>query len=132
MKSWIFRLGPRLLAVTVVGAIGLAAPVSAAFAQAAAPDSKGTPASKATQDSKPKSTTAASTPDSVSGVIVEAPVPLDKRIPPEKRAAFDAEAADKEAWTKYRATAAPASAPQGPGASPQTENYPGLRELVPH
>ena len=125
MKSCIFRLGPRLLVVTVVGAIGLAAPVSAAFAQAAQ-DSKGT------QDSKPKSNTAASTPDSVSGVIVEAPAPLDKRIPPDKRAAFDAEAANKEAWTTYRATAAPAPAPKGPGASPQTENYPGLREVVPH
>lgn len=125
MKSCISWLGPRLLVVAVVGAIGLAAPASAAFAQAA-PDSKGTP------DSKPKSTAAASTPDSVSGVIVEAPAPLDKRIPPDKRAKFDAEAADKEAWTKYRATAAPAPAPKSPGASPQTENYPGLHELAPH
>jgi hypothetical protein len=125
MKSCIFRLGPRLLVVTVVGAIGLAAPVSAAFAQAAQ-------ANKVTQDSKPKSNTAASTPASVSGVIVEAPEPLDKKIPPDKRAAFDAEAADKKAWSDYRATAAPAPAPKGPGASPQTENYPGLRELVPH
>ena len=125
MKSCIFRLGPRLLVVTVVGAIGLAAPVSAAFAQAA-------PDSKETQASKPKSNTPASTPDSVSGVIVEAPEPLDKRIPPDKRAKFDAEAADKKAWTEYRATAAPAPAPKGPGASPQTENYPGLRDLVPH
>jgi hypothetical protein len=125
MKSRIFRLGPRLLVVTLVGAIGLAAPASAAFAQAAQ-------GSKGNQDSKPKSNTAASTPNSVSGVTVEAPAPLDKRIPPAKRAAFDAEAADKEAWTKYRATAAAAPAPKGPGASPQTENYPGLRELVPH
>jgi hypothetical protein len=98
--------------------------VSAAFAQAAQDG-------KATQDSKGKSNTAASTPPSVSGVVVEAPEPLDKRIPPERRAAFDAEAADKKAWTDYRATAAPAPAPKGPGASPQTENYPGLRELVP-
>ena len=125
MKSCIFRPGPRLLVFTVVGAMGLAAPVSAAFAQAAQ-------ANKVTQDSKPKSNTAASTPASVSGVIVEAPEPLDKRIPPDKRAAFDAEAADKKAWSDYRATAAPAPAPKGPGASPQTENYPGLRELVPH
>ena len=125
MKSRIFRLGPRLLVVTLVGAIGLAAPASAAFAQAAQ-------GSKGNQDSKPKSNTAASTPASVSGVIVEAPEPLDKRIPPDKRAAFDAEAADKKAWSDYRATAAPAPAPKGPGASPQTENYPGLRDLVPH
>jgi hypothetical protein len=125
MKSCISWLGPRLLVVAVVGAIGLAAPASAAVAQAAQ-DSKGT------QDSKPKCTAAASTPDSVSGVIVEAPEPLDKRIPPDKRAKFDAEAADKEAWTKYRATAAPAPAPKSPGASPQTENYPGLHEVVPH
>lgn len=124
MKSCVSWLGPRLLAVTVVGAIGLAAPVSAAFAQAAQDG-------KATQDSKGKSNPAASTPPSVSGVVVEAPEPLDKRIPPERRAAFDAEAADKKAWTDYRATAAPAPAPKGPGASPQTENYPGLRELVP-
>lgn len=116
MKSCISRAAPRLLVLTVVGAIGLTAPASVGFAQA----KKG---------GESKTAAAASKPDSVSGVVVEGPPKLHNRIPPAKRAAFDAEAANRKAWTKYRATAAPAPAPKGPGASPQTENYPGLRKL---
>jgi hypothetical protein len=86
------------------------------------------------QGAKHESGTAAEKkpPHTVSGVVVQAP-PKPNKIPPHKRAAFDAEAANKKAWTTYRATAAaPTREARAIGASPQTENYPGLNKLGSH
>ena len=115
MRSCAFRL----LVIIVAGATGFAAPASVGLAQ----DSEG---------GKRPSGAAASDPHTVSGVVVHAP-PKPHKIPPEKRAAFDAEAAKRKAWTTYRATP-PARTGGGklPGASPQTENYPGLHTLGSH
>lgn len=65
----------------------------------------------------------------VSGVVVQAPRRRAKfPIPPDKKAAYDAEAAKSEAWKTYRKSTPPAAA--GPLA--ESKDYPGLQELVPH
>jgi hypothetical protein len=119
MKSSMFRATARSLAVAAVGAIGFAATASVAFAQ-------GDPGGKS------GSSVAAPTPGTVPGVVVEPGPKLHNRIPPHKRAAFDAEAAHRKAWSQYRGTVAAAPPPKGPGSGPQTENYPGLSNLSQH
>jgi hypothetical protein len=112
---------PKLLlrVIVVAGAIGSAAPASVALAQGS-------------HGGKSASSAAASKPGSVAGVIVQAP-PKSNKIPPEKKAGFDAEATKRKAWQKYRATI-PAPRPvltAGASASARAENYPGLHTL-PH
>jgi hypothetical protein len=66
-------------------------------------------------------------------VVVQAPPKLDK-IPADKKAALDAQAAKRKAWKKYR-TAPPTGTATGaatPGASANAENYPGLHSLASH
>jgi len=75
---------------------------------------------------KSASSPAASKPGSVPGVVVQAP---SKRstVPPKKKAAFDAEAAKRKTWQRYRATPAPTPAQSaGVDAEARAENYPGL------
>lgn len=107
------------MVLAVVGAMGFMLPASAGFAQAK-------PAAKS------EGSVAASKADGVSGLVVVAPPQLHNRIPPHKRAAFDAEAANRQAWSNYRGTTATSSHPKGPGASPQPDNYPGLRYIGSH
>jgi hypothetical protein len=120
MKSCEFRGSFRVLVVIFAGATGFAAPTSVGLAQ----DNQG---------GKHESGAAASNPPhTVSGVVVRAP-PKPHTIPPHKRAAFDAEAANRKAWTTYRATPPARTGGGGlPGASPKTENYPGLNKLGSH
>jgi hypothetical protein len=122
MKSCVFRATKLLQAITVVGAIGFAAPASVALAQGAS------------QGQKSESSAAASKPGSVGGVVVQAPPKLNK-IPPEKKKAFDAEVAKREAWQKYRqapAATATTGATAGVSATARAENYPGLRSMGSH
>jgi hypothetical protein len=122
MKSTIFRATLLLPAIAVAGAIGFAAPGSAAWAQAGQGAKGGSSAA------------AASEPASVPGVVVQAPKPSG--IPPEKKAALDAKAAKRKAWTNYRKTAptgtATTAAPGTASASSRAENYPGLHDLASH
>jgi hypothetical protein len=107
--------------IAVAGAIGLASPASVALAQAG-------------HGGKSASSDAASRLGAVSGVVVQAPSKTS-RMPPDKKAALDAEAAKRKAWKKYRTTTPapmPASMPTaGMSASARAENYPGLHTL-PH
>jgi hypothetical protein len=107
--------------IAVAGAIGMASPASVALAQAR-------------HGGKSASSVAASRPGVVSGVVVQAPSKTS-RMPPDKKAALDAEAAKRKAWKKYRTTTPapmPASMPTaGMSASARAENYPGLHTL-PH
>lgn len=122
MRSCMSWTGLRLGAIVVAGAIGLASPASVALAQA----SHG---GDSANSAKSASSTPASKPGSVSGVVVQAP-PKSK-IPPDKRAAFDAEAAKRKAWQAYRG-GAPVAKPTmttGVSASARAENYPGLHTL---
>ena len=105
-----------LRAIAVVGAIGLASPASAAQGR---------------HGVKTASSAAASKRGSVAGVVVQAP-PKSNKNPPEKKAAFDAEAAKRKAWQKYRNTT-PSPTPTltaGVSASARAENYPGLHTLL--
>ena len=96
-----------------------AAPASVALAQGS-------------QGQKSESSAAASKPGSVGGVVVQAPPKL-KGVPPDKKAAMDAEAARRKHWTKYRKTtplpASAAPAPATVSAAARAENYPGLHDL---
>jgi hypothetical protein len=49
-------------------------------------------------------------------------------IPPEKKAAFDNEAAKAETWRKYRE----ATPPLSDGTLGQAKGYPGLQSLLPN
>ena len=121
MKSSIFQATLLLPAIAVAGAIGFAAPASVAWAQ----DGQG---------AKGASSAAESEPATVPGVVVQAPKP--NGIPPEKKAALDAKAAKRKAWTNYRKTApAPTATTAAPGtasASSRAGNYPGLHDLESH
>ena len=116
MKSCISPATLLLRAIAVVGAIGLAAPASAAQGR---------------HGEKTASRVAASKPGSVAGVVVQAP-PKSNKIPPEKKAAFDAEAAKRKAWQEYRdTTPSPTlTLAAGVSASARAENYPGLHTLL--
>ena len=118
MKFCMFRVTRHLQAIAVAGAIGLAS-ASGALAQQS-PAKKGEPSPPASK------------PADVKGVVVQAPRKADS-IAPEKRAALDAEAANRQAWKNYRA-APRATGTMGsrPGQSPRTEGYPGLRSWVYH
>jgi hypothetical protein len=119
MKFCSFRGAFRLLVAAVAGAAGFAAPASIGLAQ----DNQGAKHESGAAASKP--------PHTVSGVVVQAP-PKPNKIPPHKRAAFDAEAANRNAWTSYRASASAPTGKQVIGASPQTGDYPGLNKLGSH
>jgi hypothetical protein len=122
MTSCIFRATLLLQAITAAGVIGFAAPASVALAQG-------------NQGQNAESGAAASKPGSVGGVVVQAP-PKPSSIPPDKKAAFDAEAARRKAWQKYRGTTptptATTAATAGVSASTRAEDYPGLRSLASH
>ena len=121
MKSILLRaalLGP---AITLAGVAGFALPSSMAAAQV----NQG----EASPGEKTGDAAAAQQPGSVGGVVVEAPRPPSKlrEIPPDKKAAFDAEAAKSEAWQRYRQSRPPLSA----GTLGQADDYPGLQTLLP-
>ena len=109
-------------AITVAGALGLALPASVAVAQTS--PTQTSPAEKsgsgAPADSKP---------GAVGGVVVQAPRPPSKlqEVPPDKKAAYDKEAAKNEAWKRYRQSRPPLSA----GTLGQADDYPGLQTLLP-
>lgn len=122
MKSSIFQASLILPALAVAGAIGFAAPASMAWAQGA-------------HGAKSASSAKASEPATVPGVVVQAPKP--NGIPPEKKAALDAKAAKRKAWSKYRTAPAPTAAattaaPGTTSASTRAGNYPGLHDLASH
>lgn len=122
MKSCIFRATQLLQAIAIAGAILFAAPASVALAQGG-------------QGGKSESSATESKPRSVPDVVVQAPPKLNG-VPPEKKAALNAEAAKRKAWNTYRKTApaapATATAPATASASSKAENYPGLHNLASH
>jgi hypothetical protein len=123
---------PALLhqAIAIAGAIGLALPGSAAVAQVSQGESQSGPdASQSVSPSdKAGSEAAAAKPASVGGVVVQAPRPEPQaEIPADKRAAYDAEVAKREAWKRYRKSMPPLSA----GTLEQADDYPGLQSLLP-
>lgn len=125
MKACVFRTTLRLQVIAVAGAIGLTAPASGALAQGA-------------QGQKAESSAAAPKPGSVKGVVVK-PAPKPK-VPPHKKAAYDAEVAKRQAQASYRgatptATVPPTATATATGTAPppsavRAENYPGLRSQV--
>jgi hypothetical protein len=120
MKSSIFQATLLLPAIAVAGAIGFAASASAPAAWA-----------QGDQGAAGGSNSAASEPASVPGVVVQAPKP--NGIPADKKAALDAKAAKRKAWTSYSKTAPVAvpstAAPGTASASSRAGNYPGLHDL---
>jgi len=114
------RKTPLLRALAAAGALGLALSAQAALAQADRTASDIRPA--AAPADGPKDTT-------VPGVVVQAPPRPDHPvIPPEKKAAFDNEAAKAETWRKYRE----ATPPLSDGTLGQAKGYPGLQSLLPN
>jgi hypothetical protein len=105
-----------LPAITLAGAIGFSLPSSVAVAQAG-------------QGGRTDAGAAASQPDSVGGVVVQAPRPESelRQIPADKKAAFDEEAAKNEAWKRYRKS----TPPLAEGTLGQAKDYPGLQSLLP-
>lgn len=104
----------RRLALLAVGALGLALTGSAAWAQADHQDG----AAGANQSN-------------TGAVVVQAPrshPAVSVGIPPDKVAAFDAEAAENEAWQTYRTSAPPLDT----GTLDLTKDYPGLRTYFPN
>lgn len=104
-----------LRAIVIPAAIALAWPASVALAQA-------NPGAKSASSAAPAKEQA------VPGVVVQAPSKSSK-IPPQKRAAYEREAAKRKAWKNYRAGgASPSGKASDAGASASTyaENYPGL------
>lgn len=116
MKSGMLRITLFLPAIAFAGATGLSLAPSMAAAQAV----QGEKAEERAADSKSAS---------VGGVIVQAPRPESKvqQIPPDKKAAFDEEAAKDEAWKRYRKSTPPLS----DGTLGQAKDYPGLQSLLP-
>lgn len=121
MKSGMLRITLFLPAIAFAGAIGLSLRPSTAVAQAAQ--------AQGAQGEKAEEQAAGSKPASVGGVIVQAPRPESKvqQIPPDKKAAFDEEAAKDEAWKRYRKSTPPLS----DGTLGQAKDYPGLQSLLP-
>jgi hypothetical protein len=116
MNSFTLRTALLLPAIAVAGAIGFALPASVAVAQAS-------------HSEKTASGAEAKKPGSVGGVTVQGRRRSQlHRIPPDKAAAFDDEAAKSEAWKKYRKSTPPAAA----GTLGQAEGYPGAQSLVRH
>jgi len=112
MKSGLLRTTLLLSAITLAGAL----PSSMALAQAS-------------QGETAKDDEAAAKPASVGSVVIQAPRPQSKLqdIPPDKKAAFDEEAAKQEAWKRYRENTPPAA----DGVLGQAKGYPGLQSLLP-
>ncbi|MEO6339735.1 MAG: hypothetical protein ABIO39_06845 [Caulobacteraceae bacterium] len=98
--------------IVLAGLIGVTLPASVAVAQVSQ-----TPNAQAVAPAQ-------DTP-SVSGVVVQAPPKLPQ-IPPDKKAAFDEEAAKQEAWKKYRESFPPMS-----DGTLGIKDYPGLHSLLP-
>jgi hypothetical protein len=129
MKLRVLRKPPILLVISAVSTAGLALSASAALAQAnpAASNDGAAAAANQTKSDNGNGGPGASNQDSVSGVVVQAPSQAGPPIPPDKKAAFDAEVAKQEAWKRYRQSTPPASA----GTIGQSDDYPGLRSLLP-
>jgi hypothetical protein len=117
-----FRATPLFRTITLAAVIGVAAPASVVLAQ----DSQGAKSASGVAAPQP----AGSKPEDVGGLVVEAPKKVDT-IPPAKRAAFDAEAAKRQASTTYRSAPPTATVPAGAaGTAPagsQAGPYPGLK-----
>jgi len=116
---------PRLWTLAAAaGALALMLPAPMAQAQAAPAPGQAT-AGQAGADVRP----AAATSSTLPGVTVEAPPrPEHPVIPPDKKAAFDNEAAKAETWRKYRE----ATPPLSDGTLGQAKGYPGLQSLLPN
>jgi hypothetical protein len=115
---------PSIRTLAVVGVLGLALPAPVAMAQTSKDDS----GAGAANQNKGDSAAGPANPGSVSGVIVEAPPrPDHPQIPPDKKAAYDAEVAKAEAWKSYRQGIPPLS----DGTIGQSKDYPGLQNLLP-
>lgn len=124
MKPRTGRKPPFLRRFAAVGALGLALSASMAHAQTNAGDN----GAGASNQNKGDSGAGASSQGSVPGVVVQAPRrPDNPPIPPDKRAAFDAEAAKDEAWRRYHQSTPSASE----GTIGQAKDYPGLQSLLP-
>ena len=116
---------PSLRTLAVVGAMGVTLAASMALAQTSKDDS----GAGASNQNKSGSAAGPSNTDSVSGVVVQAPPrPDHPQIPPDKKAAYDAEVAKAEAWKSYRQSIPPLS----DGTIGQSKDYPGLQNLLPH
>jgi hypothetical protein len=127
MKTCMFRALRRLQAFTLAGVIGFATPAAVALAQGS---QGGGNQAGSSQGGKSETSAAASKSSTVGGVVVQSPHKRNM-IPPEKRAAFDAEAAKQKSWQKYR-SATPSPTPGGaPGvsATARTKGYPGLHSV---
>jgi hypothetical protein len=100
-------------------ALGLASAAATAQAQT----EQGAP------PSTPEPIAAPTNPNPVAGVTVEAPTRRSgvRAIPPDKAAAFDAEAAKDEAFRKYRQSTPPLAA----DPNDQSKDFPGLQAYVP-
>jgi hypothetical protein len=119
MKPRAARTALLLPAIAVAAVVGLALPGPVAMAQTGPGAKSGKTENKA----------AASKPGSVGGVTVQAPRRSAlQKIPPDKAAGFDQEAADAEAWKGYRKSTPRAAE----GTLGQAKDYPGLHKLAPH
>jgi hypothetical protein len=117
------RTAERLAALALAAVLGATASTSSALAQGAS-------SGQAAQAGKAKPAHPASKSTSVPGVVVQ-PRPQPSKVPPDKKAALDAQAAKRKAWANYRTTTPTATAHgRGkPGSSPDPGNYPGLSNL---
>jgi hypothetical protein len=121
MKPCISRGTPRPWKLAAAGALGLALSAPAASAQ--------TPSDQADRTGDDVRPAAAPNDASLPGVIVPGPQRPDHPvIPPDKKAAFDNEAAKAETWRKYRQ----ATPPLSDGTLGQAKGYPGLQSLLPN
>jgi hypothetical protein len=118
MKPSVARTTLLLPAIAVAAVVvGLALPGSAALAQTSPGANSGNKAA------------AGARPGAVGGVTVQAPRRSAlQKIPPDKAAGFDQEAADAEAWKGYRKSTPRAAE----GTLGQAKDYPGLHKLAPH
>jgi hypothetical protein len=130
MKPRISRKPPFLRTLAAAGALGLTLSASMAMAQANNANSAASPPPAPNQDKSDSGSAGgdASTPDSVSGVVIPGQRrPENPPIPADKKAAYDAEVAKEEAWRRYRKSMPPAS----DSTIDQAKDYPGLRSLLP-
>ena len=106
-------------------ALGLASASAAALAQSQ-PDQPVAVPEQTAAGAQPDAP--AAQPSSVEGVTVNARARTDLgRIPPEKKAAFDAEAATDKAWRDYRRSTPPLTN----NPNDDSKDYPGLQSLLP-
>jgi hypothetical protein len=131
MMPRILHKAPFLRTLAAAGAVGLAMAASMALAQTNTSGSgdSGAGAANPNKGGGAGAAAGAPAPGSVSGVTVEAPPrPDHAQIPPDKKAAYDAEVAKAEAWKSYRGSLPPLS----DGTFGQAKDYPGAQSLLPH